>query len=169
MAGGLQQGIRAVFEDIQATDFHATQREFPLETQLTRSGQVSARRRRMVHRPMSDARLGVSLTLLMALTPSRLPILTNVEFTTMSLDRRYGLVVHARADAPPGRSRVSSLKGRTDYWQQSKRMPQGGLVALVTKYKHGEPQLAIGLLTTSERPPCSILITSDFQVCSFAP
>lgn len=84
------------------------------------------------------------------LTCSRLPILADVEFVHMSLDRRHGLVVHARASAPPGRPRTSAVKGRADYWQQSKRMPQGGLVALVTKYQQGQPQLAIGILTTSE-------------------
>lgn len=43
------------------------------------------------------------------------------------------------------------MKSRVDYWQQSKRMPQGGLVALVTRYKHGDARLAIGILTMSEQ------------------
>lgn len=85
------------------------------------------------------------------LTRSRLPILTDISFVNLTLDRRHGLVVHARATAPPGRPRATTVKSRVDYWQQSKRMPQGGLVALVTRYKHGDAQLAIGILTMSEQ------------------
>lgn len=124
MTGGLQQGIKAVLEDMGSVDFRGTQ----LAKCLRDGGGWY-----IDHSSTRDS--------------VRLPILANVSFATLTLDRRYGLVVHARATARPGRSRALTVKSRADYWQQSKRMPQGGLVAIVTQYKHSDPQLAIGILT----------------------
>lgn len=53
------------------------------------------------------------------------------------MDNRRGLVIHVTADAPPGKARATVLKSRTEYWENGKRMPQGGLVAVVTKNKPG--------------------------------
>ncbi|BEJ11584.1 hypothetical protein CspHIS471_0200440 [Cutaneotrichosporon sp. HIS471] len=64
---------------------------------------------------------------------------------------RYGLVIHIAADAPPGRARIGTFKARSEFWETSKRMPQGGLVALITKNKAGtgaqELEVAIATLT----------------------
>jgi hypothetical protein len=92
-----------------------------------------------------------------SLTCSRLPILTNVEYTGISLDSRRGLVIHVTADAPPGRARAGTPKARAEFWEAGKRMPQGGLVAVITKNKGGtgaqEMEVAIATLTISTSHP----------------
>lgn len=72
------------------------------------------------------------------------------------MDSRHGLVIHVTADAPPGKARTTNRNARIEYWEHGKRLPQGGLVAVVTKDKQGpsntghELNIAVAILTMSE-------------------
>lgn len=83
----------------------------------------------------------------------RLPILTGIKYTGVSLDSRHGMAIHVTADCPPGGARGGSMKSRAEFWETGKRMPQGGLVAVITKNKEGtsapEMEVAIATLTMS--------------------
>lgn len=72
-------------------------------------------------------------------------------FVGLELGTRDGLVVLASADAPPGRFARDERPGaRRRFWEESRRMPQGGLVAVMTKHKCGNATVAVATLTMSE-------------------
>lgn len=94
---------------------------------------------------------------LLRLTSSRLPILTNLEFTGVSLEKSFGLVIHVTADAPPGTARTGSAKARAEFWEHGSRMPQGGLVAIVTKTNtdNGRYDMKVNIATLALSEPRS--------------
>jgi hypothetical protein len=59
---------------------------------------------------------------------------TNVKFYSLVPDRR-GISISLSIDAPPGRARSTQSRVRATYWESvgTKRLMQGGLVALVWK------------------------------------
>lgn len=62
-----------------------------------------------------------------------MPLVSNIEFSAITLDHKHGLVVHVRADAPPSYARSALPATPKRFWKQGKSVPLGGLVALVTK------------------------------------
>jgi hypothetical protein len=77
---------------------------------------------------------------------SSMPTITNIEFRAIELNHKNGLVVTVRGDAPPGNARVA----RSKFWEASKRLPLGGLVALVTKKRGLPATVSLAILTTCE-------------------
>lgn len=76
---------------------------------------------------------------------------TNAEFTTISPDSR-GLAVAITVDTPPGRARSAQAKAREAFWEanSSKRLLQGGLVALVWHRGH-DTNVYLGTIASSVR------------------
>ena len=68
------------------------------------------------------------------------------------MDDKFGLVIHVSAEAPPGPARSPKVGTRYFHWKEGKRLPHGGLVALVTKgiYDQKQPHVAVAVLTMSE-------------------
>lgn len=62
-----------------------------------------------------------------------LPIITNVQTASVSLDRRHGVIVHVTGNTPPGRAQSGNSAERLQFWAEGKRLNVGGLVAVVTK------------------------------------
>lgn len=57
---------------------------------------------------------------------STIPVLSNVEFTGLALDRFQGPVFRLTADAPPGPARNPSSESRHAFWKFGKRLMTGG-------------------------------------------
>jgi len=77
-----------------------------------------------------------------------MPLISNIEFSGIALDHKHGLVVHVRGDSPPGNARSNSPGVRKAFWENGKRLPQGGLVAVVTKETGRPASVSLALLTT---------------------
>lgn len=79
-----------------------------------------------------------------------MPLVANIEYCGITLDHKHGLVVHVIGDAPPGAARSAVPNTRKRFWEQGKRLPLGGLVALVTKEPLMPASVSLALLTTCE-------------------
>ena len=77
-----------------------------------------------------------------------MPLVANIEFCGIQLDHRHGLVVHVVGDSPPGAARSFNANTRKKFWEQGKRLPLGGLVALVTKEALMPAKVSLAILTT---------------------
>lgn len=84
----------------------------------------------------------------MTTNPSMMPVIANIQFCGIDLDHKHGLVVHVRGDAPPGNARSLFPGVRTRFWEAGKRLPLGGLVAIVSKEKGREASVSLATLTT---------------------
>ena len=73
---------------------------------------------------------------------------TNAEFLTIAPSQR-GLTVGIAVDAPPGRARAPQAKSRAAFWESmsSKRLMQGGLVALVWQ-RGGTTEVHLGTVAS---------------------
>lgn len=76
-------------------------------------------------------------------------VYTNAEFLTITPTHR-GLNVSVLIDAPPGRARATQAKARAHFWEtmSSKRLMQGGLVALVWQ-RAGTTEVHLGTVASS--------------------
>ncbi|KAI0779559.1 hypothetical protein C8Q74DRAFT_1217042 [Fomes fomentarius] len=76
-------------------------------------------------------------------------VYTNAEFLTITPSQR-GLTVGISIDAPPGRARAPQAKSRAQFWESmsSKRLMQGGLVALVWQ-RSGTTEVHLGTIASS--------------------
>lgn len=77
-----------------------------------------------------------------------MPMISNLKYTGLTLDPKYGLIIQVQGDAPPGAARSLSHNKRKEYWEQGKRLQMGGLVAIVTKARNKEATVSLALLTT---------------------
>lgn len=77
-----------------------------------------------------------------------MPLVPNIDMCGITLDHKHGLVVHVRGDRPPGAARSDNPDTRRRYWEQGKRLPQGGLIALVTKEASMPAYVSLAILTT---------------------
>ncbi|KZT72216.1 P-loop containing nucleoside triphosphate hydrolase protein [Daedalea quercina L-15889] len=77
---------------------------------------------------------------------------TNVSFTSLSPDRR-GISIGLVFDSPPGRARSAQARVRATFWENmgSKRLMQGGLVALIWKRPNREIAVHLGTIVSSTR------------------
>ena len=91
------------------------------------------------------------------LNTSMMPVISGIEFCDFHLDSKYGLVVLARGDTPPGPARSRNASTRKQFWEQGKRLQQRGLVAIVTKARLKAATVSLALLTTCES-------TSDMEL-----
>ena len=78
---------------------------------------------------------------------SMIPILTNVQFSGLSLDKHHGPVFSFTADAPPGQARNPNSGSRYAFWKFGKRMMSGGMVALVSKRGDAAPVVRVGVVS----------------------
>lgn len=76
-------------------------------------------------------------------------VYTSAEFLTITPSQR-GLTVGISIDAPPGRARAPQAKSRAQFWESmsSKRLMQGGLVALVWQ-RSGITEVHLGTIASS--------------------
>ena len=77
-----------------------------------------------------------------------LPIITNITYRALGLNYKHGLILDVQGDSPPGPARVGGIAQRRQFWEQGKRLPLGGLVALVTKEPRVPATVSLAVLTT---------------------
>ncbi|TFY62891.1 hypothetical protein EVJ58_g3578 [Rhodofomes roseus] len=79
-------------------------------------------------------------------------IYTNVSFASITPDHR-GLSIGLGLDSPPGRARNAQTSARVAFWENmaSKRLLQGGLVALIWKHRNGEIAVHLGTISSPTR------------------
>lgn len=77
-----------------------------------------------------------------------MPLISSIEYCGLDLNHKHGLVIHVRGDTPPGAARSGAHSARRRFWEQGKRLPQGGLVAIVTKERSQAATVSLALLTT---------------------
>lgn len=77
-------------------------------------------------------------------------VYTGAEFTTITPTQR-GLTVGVVIDTPPGRARAGQASTRVQFWESmsSKRLMQGGMVALVWQRIDGTAEIHLGTLASS--------------------
>ncbi|KAI0369710.1 P-loop containing nucleoside triphosphate hydrolase protein [Pilatotrama ljubarskyi] len=77
-------------------------------------------------------------------------VYTGAEFSTLTPTQR-GITVGIAIDTPPGRARAGQAKTRVQFWEgmSSKRLMQGGLVALVWQRTNGETEVHLGTVASS--------------------
>jgi hypothetical protein len=68
----------------------------------------------------------------------------------MEIDPRHGLVIVVEASAPPGGARAKDRFQRKQFWDDGKRLQQGGLVAVVTKDGDNVASVAMATVIDSE-------------------
>ena len=79
-----------------------------------------------------------------------MPLISNIEFRSIALNHKHGLVVHVRGNLPPGPARNVAPNSRKAFWEMGKRLPFGCLVALFTKERLTPVTVNLALLTTCE-------------------
>lgn len=79
-----------------------------------------------------------------------MPVLTNIEIVGIATDIKHGIIVEVQGDAPPGPARSPSIGLRKQFWEAGKRLPLGGLVALVSKDPGQAATVSLAILTTCE-------------------
>lgn len=77
-----------------------------------------------------------------------MPLIANIKYQGIDLSHKHGVVVLVRGDAPPGAARSPSGSTRKRFWEQGKRLPMGGLVALLTKTQGHKATVSLALITT---------------------
>ncbi|OBZ65530.1 NFX1-type zinc finger-containing protein 1 [Grifola frondosa] len=82
-----------------------------------------------------------------AMTLCFFQVYTNVNFGSVRAERR-AITVGLQLDAPPGAPRDPSSKKRAEYWEHSKRLQGGNLVALVL-IKPQTLRIFLGVITSS--------------------
>jgi hypothetical protein len=80
---------------------------------------------------------------------SELPLITNVKFSGVGLDKNYGLVIQVTADAPPGALRDALPKARADFLIESARLGYGALVALITPSDEVKTIVSLAVIASS--------------------
>lgn len=78
-----------------------------------------------------------------------MPVITHIELVGISSDMRHGVIVELHGDAPPGPARAGNVTQRNQFWKAGKRLPMGGLVAIVTKEPGQAASVSLAILTTS--------------------
>ncbi|KAI0071801.1 hypothetical protein K474DRAFT_1630013 [Panus rudis PR-1116 ss-1] len=89
-------------------------------------------------------------------------VYTNIEFADVRTERQQvtvGLVV----DAPAGAARDSDRKKRVEYWEHSKRLQSGSLVALVIVTR-GSPTVYLGAITSFGKDIAESAKASDTRI-----
>ncbi|KAH9895168.1 P-loop containing nucleoside triphosphate hydrolase protein [Cubamyces lactineus] len=77
-------------------------------------------------------------------------VYTGAQFTNITPSQR-GLTVSVTIDVPPGRARATQAKARAHFWESmsSKRLMQGGLIALVWERLDDTTEIHLGTIASS--------------------
>lgn len=79
---------------------------------------------------------------------SPIPLISDIRFTGLALDRHAGLSFLVSASAPPGPARNPNQGARWAFWNFGKRLVAGGMVALVTHRTGTEPDVRMAVVSS---------------------
>lgn len=77
-----------------------------------------------------------------------MPVITGIRVAGIDVEDKHGVVIQLQGFAPPGQARSPNPGMRKQFWEGGKRLPLGGLVALITKEPGKYATVTLALLTT---------------------
>ncbi|KAI9633256.1 uncharacterized protein MKK02DRAFT_29126 [Dioszegia hungarica] len=75
-----------------------------------------------------------------------IPLISDIRFTGITLNRQFGLAFKVSASTPPGPARNAAQNSRYAFWSYGKRLMNGGMVALVTQRRGSAPEVRMAVI-----------------------